>query len=236
MLRKGLSLLFILCFIAAYVLNDLAAVYAQESETKKLVLAVLDFSNTANDPELDYLVRGIPESIITNLAKTGKLDIVERSRMQQALEELNLSVSGIIDEQTAVELGRAVGANAVMTGSFLKIGNIIEINTRLIDVKTLRVITSEQVRGAPGEEIFDLMDKTSQTMQAKLLGEEVSSLGYQRISKQEEAKKPSGGRSIFSRWWFWALLAGIGGGAAAATMAGGGGEVKPLPEPPAFPK
>ena len=69
MLRKGLSLLCTLCFMATYVLNDLATVYAQETGAKKLVLAVLDFSNTANDSKLDYLVRGIPESIITNLAK-----------------------------------------------------------------------------------------------------------------------------------------------------------------------
>lgn len=209
MLRKSLSLLLIMSLVASYVLNDLAFVYAEEAQDKKLVLAVLDYLNSANDPDLEYLVRGIPESIITNLGRSGKLNIVERSRMEQALSELQLGLTGAIDDRTAVEIGRAVGANVVMTGSFLKIGKVIELNTRLIDVKTLRLIGSEQVRGAPGEEIFGLIDESAQGIEQKLLGK--YEVEYDRIPSSKLKKETK--KSIFTRWWFWGIIAaGAAGG------------------------
>ena len=161
---KAISLFLALSFLFNLLSFDL--VLAQEGE--KLIVAVVDFTNIKKDPALDYLVKGIPESIITYLGKSGKLEIVERSRLEAALREMQLTMSGIVDEQTAVEVGKAVGANAIMVGSFLQIGNLIRINTRLIDVKTSRVIAAEQVQGTPGEEIFTLMDRTAAAFESVL--------------------------------------------------------------------
>ena len=102
---------------------DVGTIFAQEA--KKLTIAVVDFTNTNKDPELDYLVKGIPESIITYLGERGKVRIVERARLDAALKELKLGISGIVDEQTAVKIGKAVGATAIIVGSFIRVaGNI----------------------------------------------------------------------------------------------------------------
>ena len=88
---KGISLFLVITFLFNILSFDL--VLAQDGE--KLVMAVVDFSNTKGDPEFDYLVKGIPESIIPYLGKSGKLEIVERSRLESALKEMQLTMSGI---------------------------------------------------------------------------------------------------------------------------------------------
>ena len=96
----------------------------------KIVIAVVDFRNTGNDESYDYLENTIPEAIITYLAKAGNVEIVERSRLKDALKEMELGMTGIIDEQTAIEVGKAVGASAILVGSFGSIGDVIRINAR----------------------------------------------------------------------------------------------------------
>ncbi len=191
-------------------------------EKERLTVAVVDFANTKKDPELDYLIKGIPESLITYLGKRGEVHIVERSRMEAALEEMKLGMSGIVDEQTAVEVGRAVGATAVMVGSFLQIGDRIRINTRLIDVGTSKIMAAEQTLGRV-DEIFELMDQTAEGMWAKLVDRPVDIQPVAIAERRSDVRKEPG-KPIYKRWWFWGILAGAAGGAAYVASSQGGEE------------
>lgn len=144
--------------------------FALNVQSGKVIIAIVDFKNTGASGELDYLTQTIPESISTSMAKSGRLEIVERSRLEEALNEMQMSEVGIVDESLAVELGRAVGANAILVGSFVSIGGILRINSRLIDVMTSRVIKAEIVQGAVGTEIFNMMDEMAASIESQLLG------------------------------------------------------------------
>ena len=192
-------------------LFDLGPVLAQEA--RKLTIAVVDFTNTNKDPELDYLVKGIPESIITYLGKRGKVRIVERTRLDAALKELKLGISGIVDEQTAVKVGKAVGATAIIVGSFIRVAGNIRINARLINVQTGEIITAEQVQG-PLDQIFTLMDRTSEAMWAKLVGRPIE---VQQIPITPTKREVKAGKPLYKRWWFWGVLLGAVGGGIAYT-------------------
>lgn len=50
-----------------------------------------------------------------SLLRTGKFTLVDRMELERILEEQELSYSGVVDPSTAVELGRLLGAEAVMT-------------------------------------------------------------------------------------------------------------------------
>lgn len=202
----------------------------------KIVIAVVDFRNTGNDESYDYLENTIPEAIITYLAKAGNVEIVERSRLKDALKEMELGMSGILDEQTAVEVGKAVGANAILVGSFVSIGDVIRINARLIDVKTSRIIKAEIVQGGVGKEIFNLMDEMASSIEAQLIGEteEVAQIPQTPPQTPQIPQTPinmgletrthlmTGNPFYKSRWFLAAVGVGIVGGAAIVISSDGG--------------
>ena len=64
--------------------------------------------------------------------------------------------SDLSDKATAVRMGKLVGAQTLLMGSFMKIDkkNIVLLG-RLVSVETSEIIRAEEVRGEP-EDIFDL--------------------------------------------------------------------------------
>lgn len=211
-IRKPISLFLIVIFC----FYDFALAFLPDEE--KIVIAVVDFRNTGEDKKLDYLEKTIPENIITRMAKSGKTEIVERTRLQDALKEMKLGLSGIIDEQSAVELGRAVGATAILLGSYASIGSQIRINARLINVKSSRIIKAEVVQGNVANEIFQLMDQVAASMESQLLNQNTGSVQYQPIPINKnpvetvvKKKKP-----IYKSPLFWVAVVGVGVGAGIA--------------------
>lgn len=193
----------------------------------KNVIAIVDFQNTSQNTRLDYLEKTIPEAVSTTMARSGRLEIVERSRLEAAMLEMEMSMLGVVDEATAAELGRAVGATTIMVGSFVSISGFIRINARLIDVQTARVLTAESVQGPEaGEGLFNLMDQIAIAMERQLAGAPIAVAPPQPLVQpqpqvqpqvqpqpppqpQVVAKKKSGSKTLL---WI-VLLGAVGGGA-----------------------
>lgn len=97
--------------------------------------------------------RLVAERLTTKLVQTGKFRMIERSRLEAALKELNLQASGIIDENTAIKAGRMLGAEAVITGTIARLNGRFEVNARMISVGT-GVIISGQIASLREEELL----------------------------------------------------------------------------------
>lgn len=61
--------------------------------------------------------KGVSDLLTNRLAQTGRFTLVECSRINQILAEQNLGASGRIDLSTAAQIGRLLGADAVIIGS-----------------------------------------------------------------------------------------------------------------------
>jgi len=109
-----------------------------------LRIAVLDFQNLTGREEMKFLEKAIPQILITDLMLCDKITIVERSRMQDILDEMQLALSGVIDEEMAVEIGTMAGANAILVGSITVGGEVYRIDSRLVDVATTEVLLTEK--------------------------------------------------------------------------------------------
>jgi len=85
-------------------------------------LAVLPLTNLTNDPEQEYLVEGVHEALISELAQLG-ISVIARTTMMQY-------------QNTAKrirEIARELGVDAVIEGSFFREGDSLEIAARLYD-------------------------------------------------------------------------------------------------------
>ncbi len=88
----------------------------------KPTVAVLYFNNSAigaAHDELQPLSKGIADMLIGELAANPGLRVVERDQIQKVLEEQKLSTDGKVDNETAVRVGKLVGAHYMVTGGFV---------------------------------------------------------------------------------------------------------------------
>lgn len=118
-------------------------------------LAVMPFKDLTNDPELGWLSLGIAETMMVDLSKGSRLQVVERDQVNHALNELKLQGLKATDESSASKLGKMVGARTVVLGSYQKAGKDYRIVARFVDVETGVVRDAAKVTG---EDIFALQD------------------------------------------------------------------------------
>lgn len=154
-----------------------------EEEKEKIIVAVLDFENTSNSSEFDYLQNAIPEMLITDLLISKKIKVVEREKLKRVLGELKLSLSGAIPPEQSVEIGKMTGAKALLMGSIIKVGKFMRIDARLIDIKTSEVILGEKVEFSNEDEIIESTDRLAEQIIKNLTGEDI------KVSKTPELPK-----------------------------------------------
>ena len=63
----------------------------------------------------------ITDSIRAKLIRSGKFRFVDRTTDAQAMEELKFQQSGLVDDKAAVELGKQLGAEFLLTANFSEI-------------------------------------------------------------------------------------------------------------------
>ncbi|MDR1509175.1 MAG: CsgG/HfaB family protein [Synergistaceae bacterium] len=83
----------------------------------KPTLAVKTFENKTGEGSLDPPSGAITDMMTTELYDTGVFRLVERESIYLVAEELRLAQSGLMDTDTAPEIGKLVGAKYQMTGS-----------------------------------------------------------------------------------------------------------------------
>nr|MCX6636426.1 hypothetical protein [Acidobacteriota bacterium] len=74
----------------------------------------------------------------------------ERQKMAAAQEEIGLGATGLIDPSTAPQLGREVGANKVIVGSFAIVSGVVQISARMVDVETNTIVGGVAAAAAIG--------------------------------------------------------------------------------------
>jgi hypothetical protein len=87
------------------------------------VVAVIGFENGTFGPaakDYDGIGKGIMDLVITDLASTSKVRVVERARIQAILDEQSLAKSGAVDASTAVRVGRIFSACYSVVGGFTR--------------------------------------------------------------------------------------------------------------------
>lgn len=96
-------------------------------------VAVVPFANGGglSNETVEYMVR----SLSTQLINGSNIDIVERQLLSSAMNEMKLQQSGAFDRQSMVQLGKLLGANAVITGSATTFQDALSIQAVLLDVQ-----------------------------------------------------------------------------------------------------
>jgi TolB-like protein len=110
-------------------------------------LAILYFDNQGND-DLEPLKVGLAQMLITDIKTTSTVTVVERARLQEILDELELGHSGVVDPGTAAQVGKLLGAEWLLLGSYFELLGTLRVDARLVRVETGEIIHADGVHGA----------------------------------------------------------------------------------------
>ena len=97
-------------------------------------ITVCYFQDLSPDKSLRAFQKGLTSMVITDLYKIKSLKVVERLRLQALLEEMELGMTGIIDEGTAPRVGRLLGAETIVVGNLTQ--GSIQTVTSLVSAST----------------------------------------------------------------------------------------------------
>jgi TolB-like protein/DNA-binding winged helix-turn-helix (wHTH) protein len=104
-------------------------------------IAVLPFVNLAQNSDQDYIVDGMTDQLITDLASSTPLRVISRSSMMQYKGK----------QVPMWEIARALNVDAVLEGSFLHSGKQVRITANLIDARRDRHLWAQVYEESGGD-------------------------------------------------------------------------------------
>jgi TolB-like protein len=141
-------------------------------------VAVFPFAYQGADPQFRPLGRALAEMLVTDLSQTERLRVLERSRIQLLVDEMNLGDSGLVDTLTTARSGRLLGAERIVQGQ-------INVNEMLLRLQAAIVGSSSgQLAGQPLVE-EDALQQLFE-MQKRLAFNLYGSLGIQLTPAERE--------------------------------------------------
>jgi TolB-like protein len=193
---KKLFIFFILLFCFTILFKTYS--FAQDD---KMTIAVLYFDNNSikEKERLDPLKKGFASMIITELSKLNKFRVVERERIQNILDEFELSQKPIIDDATKQKMGKFLGAKLLLIGGFSNFGSDFRVDARIIQTETgLTVSTCEVTKDL--DDVFDIVKEVTKKivsdLKVELLANEQKELERKVSGKGTELIKFSEGLNL----------------------------------------
>ncbi len=121
-------------------------------------IAVMSFNNITKNPEDNWMGGGFAETVTADLKKIEGIMVIGRERIYETLRRWGVAQDAEVDTTLATSVGREIGARWILTGGYQKIGEVLRITARVVEVETGEVVKTVKIDGQM-KDIFDLQDK-----------------------------------------------------------------------------
>jgi len=153
-----------------------------------LSIVVLPFANIGGDPEQDYFVDGVTESLTTDLSRINGAFVIAR----------NTAFTFKGKPVDIKKLGRELNVRYVLEGSMQRGGNRLRVNVQLVDAETGNHVWAERF-DKPVADLFDMQDEIASRLANSLDAELISA----EARRAERSPLPDATDLVFQgRAWF----------------------------------
>ena len=109
----------------------------------RMSLAILPFETNGKITSAGSIVY---DNLVSSFYNQGRFNIVSRgAELESVLRELKLSATDLVDKSKAIEIGRLIAAEGILTGSIRETKNSIEIYARYINTETSILLEAKDV-------------------------------------------------------------------------------------------
>ena len=163
-----------------------------QASRPRLSIVVLPFSNIGGDPEQDYFVEGITESLTTDLSRiSGSFVIGRHTAFTYKGKAIDLK-----------QTGRELNVRYALEDSVQRGGDRLRVNVQLVDAETGAHLWADRF-DKPVADLFDMQDeivsRLANQLQARLTEEEATR--SERASHCSSMDLYFQGRALLNRGW-----------------------------------
>ena len=158
---------------------------------------MLPFANIGGDPEQDYFIDGVTESLTTDLSRiNGAFVIAHNTAFTFKGKAVDVK-----------KLGRELNVRYVLEGSVQRGGNRLRVNVQLIDAETGAHLWADRF-DKPVADLFDMQDE----IVSRLANTLHAQLTVQEARRSERSPRPNSmdlyfqGMALFNKRWTTAYM------------------------------
>jgi tetratricopeptide (TPR) repeat protein len=149
-------------------------------------IAIIDFESES--PQLSDYIR----EELTGALVNSKLEVADRVNLERLRKELNLQLSGEVDDASAQSIGKFLGVQTVVTGQFINTGSRYRFRANSIAVETAKRETATRLDVAASRDLRELiaaLNRHTATPRAEERTEQTAKAA--EPAKPAEAPKPA---------------------------------------------
>ena len=121
------------CLIVVLALSWVSSIIAHAQPQNLPRVGVLDLTSANLS---SAICRQLSDQLRTELASSGRLEVVEREQTDAALQEQGSQQAGKLATERIVHVGHLIAAHKMVAGTVGRVGDVCTISLRLIDVAT----------------------------------------------------------------------------------------------------
>ena len=146
-------------------------------------VALLNFSSES-DVFSDYVL----EEMSIALVKSKKLVVVDRKEIELIRKEMKFQMSGEVSDESAQQIGAMLGAQSIVSGSLVNMGETYRFRTKAINVKSAAIETSSSINVGNDSQIKYLLSQGKKNSAQQTA---VVQSGVQAIPTQAQPSAPA---------------------------------------------
>ncbi len=126
---------------------------------QQLRVSIRRFDSSPDQPDLAKIVTDV---FVTSFVRSRAFNVVEREQLDRLATELELNQSGMVEQVNAPETGQLTATDVIITGAVNQMGNTINLEARVLDVASGRIVLAESISPAA-------IDTRSASMLARMI-------------------------------------------------------------------
>lgn len=120
--------------------------YSSLHLTAAMPLAVIPIVVTAKDKDLLSNAEYFTMQLTQSVTNSGRFSLIERENLQQIMAEMKLQLSGVVEESSASEVGKILGAKLLLFGKLYQDAERYNLFIKLVRVETGEILAVTKAR------------------------------------------------------------------------------------------